>query len=55
MENLVGCGIKDIIITTGPFKDKIKWHVEKNYPDLNVSYTFIVGKFSQWKLFSFIT
>jgi choline kinase len=38
MDNLIGCGINDIIITTGPFEDKIKEHVEKNYPDLNVSY-----------------
>jgi len=30
MENLIGCGIKDIIITTGPFEDKIKAYLEKN-------------------------
>ena len=38
MDNLVGCNITDIIITTGPFEDKIKMHVKEKYPDLNVAY-----------------
>jgi choline kinase len=38
MDNLIGCGIKDIIITTGPFEDKIKAYLEKNYPAINVAY-----------------
>jgi choline kinase len=38
MWNLIGYGIRDILITTGPFEDTIIEHVEKIYPDLNVSY-----------------
>lgn len=30
--------IKDIIITTGPFEEKIKKHVEERFPDINVTY-----------------
>ena len=40
MENLIGCGITDIIITTGPFEDKIKAYLEKNYPQICVSYVY---------------
>ena len=38
LDNLIGCDITNIIITTGPFEDKIKEHVKEKYPDLNVAY-----------------
>ena len=38
MDNLIGCNIKNIIITTGPFEDKIKMHVKEKYPEIKVSY-----------------
>ena len=38
LDNLVECNIRNIIITTGPFENKIKIYVEKEYPDVNVSY-----------------
>jgi len=38
LDNLIGCGIKDVIITTGSFEAKIKEYVKERYPDLNVSY-----------------
>jgi choline kinase len=38
LDNLIACNIKNIIITTGPFENKIKKYVEKEYCDVNVSY-----------------
>jgi len=38
LENIVHFGIKDIIITTGPFEDNIKKFVKDNFPNLNVTY-----------------
>jgi len=38
MDSLLGCGIKDMIITTGHFGDKIKRYVKKKYPDIDVSF-----------------
>jgi len=38
LDNLIRCSIWDIIITTGPFEDKIKEYVKEKYPDLEVSY-----------------
>jgi phosphoenolpyruvate phosphomutase len=38
LDNLIGCNIKNIIITTGPFEDKIKMYVGEKYPVINVSY-----------------
>ena len=38
LDNLIRCHIRDIIITTGPFEDKIKEYVKEKYPDLEVSY-----------------
>jgi len=38
LDNLIGCNITNIIITTGPFEDKIKEYVKEKYPDLEVSY-----------------
>ena len=38
LDNLIGCGIKDVIITTGSFEAKIKEYVKERYSNLNVSY-----------------
>ena len=38
IENLLEYGIKYIIITTGPFEDKIKNFIKKNFPQLSVKY-----------------
>jgi choline kinase len=38
MDNLIGCGIKDIIITTGPFEDALKAYVEKHFSTINVAF-----------------
>ena len=38
IKNLIGCRIEDIIITTGPFSDKIKEHIGEKNPNLNVQY-----------------
>jgi phosphoenolpyruvate phosphomutase len=38
LDNLIGCGIKDVIITTGFFEAKIKEYIEERFPDINVSY-----------------
>lgn len=38
LDSLVGYNIRDIIITTGPFANKIKNYMEKEYPKVNVSY-----------------
>ena len=38
MDNLIECRVTNIIITTGPFENKIKEYVEDSYPDANVSY-----------------
>jgi len=38
VDNIISCNIKDIIITTGYFEDKLKSYVKLKYPDLNVSY-----------------
>lgn len=38
IDNLISCNIRNIIITTGPFEDKIKMHVKSKYPDVNVLY-----------------
>ena len=38
IENLLHYGIKDIIITVGPFEEKIKKFVKDNFPDLNITY-----------------
>jgi phosphoenolpyruvate phosphomutase len=38
IDNLVGCGITDVVITTGFFEDKIKDFIKENYPNLNVCY-----------------
>jgi phosphoenolpyruvate phosphomutase len=38
MDNLIGCGITDVIITTGSFEGKITDFIKDNYPNLNVCY-----------------
>ena len=38
LDNLIECNIMDIIITTGPFQNKIKKYLKNEYLDLNVSY-----------------
>jgi len=38
LDNLISCNIRNIIITTGPFADKIKEHVKEKYANLEVSY-----------------
>jgi phosphoenolpyruvate phosphomutase len=38
IDNLIGCGITDVIITTGYFEGKIKEYVKVNYPNINVCY-----------------
>ena len=38
LDNLIRCDIRDVIITTGPFEDKIKGYLREKYPDINVSY-----------------
>ena len=38
MDNLIWCDIKDVIMTTGPFENKIKKYMKSEYPSVNVSY-----------------
>ncbi|MHA2315713.1 MAG: phosphocholine cytidylyltransferase family protein [Candidatus Hermodarchaeia archaeon] len=38
LDNLIECSIMDVIMTTGPFENKIKKHLKNEYPYLNVSY-----------------
>ena len=38
VDHLIECGIKDLIITTGPFENKIKEYIRKNYSGMNVFY-----------------
>ena len=36
LENLIKCGLKKLVILTGPFEDMIRRHVELNYPGISV-------------------
>lgn len=38
LDNLIGCSIRDIVITTGPFENEIRAYVEKNYTNIDISY-----------------
>lgn len=38
LDNLLSCGIRDVIITTGPLEHKIKSYTRERYPNVNVSY-----------------
>lgn len=39
LQNLSSCGIEDIVITTGPFADILKHHLQNHYPHIN--FTFV--------------
>lgn len=38
IDNLIWCDVKDIIMTTGPFGNKIEKYMRREYPAVNVSY-----------------
>ncbi|MFX1363511.1 MAG: sugar phosphate nucleotidyltransferase [Promethearchaeota archaeon] len=38
LKSIIKCGFTEFIITTGPFEDKIKNHIEKFYPSIYVDY-----------------
>lgn len=38
LESIINCGIRDIVITTGPFENKMKNYVRNEYPNLKVYY-----------------
>lgn len=38
LDNLLSCGIRDVVITTGPFENKIKSYMRERYQNVNVSY-----------------
>jgi NDP-sugar pyrophosphorylase family protein len=38
LDNLLSCEIRDVIITTGPFENKIKSYVKERYPNVSISY-----------------
>ena len=38
IDNLIGCGIRNMIITTGQFESKIKKYVEIEYPNISAAY-----------------
>src|SRR3989338_1309723 len=38
LDHLLSFGIKKAIITTGPFEEKIKGFVKRNYPQIEVEY-----------------
>lgn len=38
LEPLIKCNLKNIIMLTGPFEDKIKEHILTHYPSLNLQY-----------------
>ncbi len=38
LDSLIACGIGDVIMTTGPFEEKIKQYIKTAYPDFNVTY-----------------
>ncbi|PVX23825.1 MAG: hypothetical protein CW716_11230 [Candidatus Bathyarchaeum sp.] len=38
LDSLTDCGINNIIMTTGPFEEKIKHYLKTAYPDVNVTY-----------------
>jgi phosphoenolpyruvate phosphomutase len=40
LNKIIGSNLKDIIITTGPFEDKIKKYIKSNYPKLKVQYVY---------------
>jgi len=40
IDSLISCNIKDIIMTTGPFENKIKKYMKTKYPTVNVVYVW---------------
>jgi len=38
LDNLLSCGIRDVVITTGPLENKVKSYMRGRYPNVNVSY-----------------
>jgi phosphoenolpyruvate phosphomutase len=40
IDNLLSCGIRDIIITTGYLEDKIKAYIKAQYPTLDIVFVF---------------
>ncbi|MGD2066767.1 MAG: sugar phosphate nucleotidyltransferase [Candidatus Bathyarchaeota archaeon] len=38
LDSLTDCRISNVIMTTGPFEEKIKHYIETGYPNLNVTY-----------------
>ena len=38
VDKLTACGIKDLIITTGPFETKIKTYIKREHPSVKVTY-----------------
>ncbi|MFX1495669.1 MAG: sugar phosphate nucleotidyltransferase, partial [Promethearchaeota archaeon] len=38
LKNLILCNLMDLVMLTGPFEEKIKDHISKNYPTLKVQY-----------------
>lgn len=38
LDSLIGCNIRDIIMTTGPFENRIKKYVEREYCSVSISY-----------------
>jgi phosphoenolpyruvate phosphomutase len=40
VEQLVSLGLKELVMTTGPFEEKIKKEIKENFPGLKVTYVF---------------
>ncbi|MBN1156099.1 NTP transferase domain-containing protein, partial [Candidatus Woesearchaeota archaeon] len=38
LENLIRCEVTDILITTGPFEEKIRDYVKNRFPNIKVTY-----------------
>ena len=38
LKSILNCGLKEFIITTGPFEEIIKNHMEQNYPSIKIQY-----------------
>jgi len=38
LKNILNCGLKEFIITTGPFEERIIAHIEQFYPSIKIQY-----------------
>lgn len=38
LEKLLKCGVTNIVMTTGPFDDKLQSHIKARYPQADVTY-----------------